>query len=147
MPLREPGRSILRLTLLTVGLVVTGVTVAAVAIAYGEYAEKHWVPPQRWVGLVAHTLLIFGALLREFRRSWFRLSFWATTTGLLALHLAAYATVLTLVPEWRLVWFLPITVLELPVLTSLLFGFGYRSGGRSKRRRRTATRSLVAPRS
>jgi hypothetical protein len=84
-----------------VGLVVCGIAVAALVIAYGEYSETHWVPPARWVGLAAYTLLIFGTLIRDFRPSWGRAGFWAMIAALLAAHLAAYAAVLRLIPDWR----------------------------------------------
>jgi hypothetical protein len=117
------------------GLAVCGVMTAALVIVYGEYSRTNWVPPARWVGLAAYTLLVFGIGIREFRRSWRSAGFWAMLAALLAVHLAAYTAVLTLVPEWRLIWFFPITVVEGPVLVSILYSLGYSPSPFNRRRR------------
>ena len=129
------GRSLVRWVAIIVGLVACGIAVAALVIAYGEYSETHWVPPARWVGLTAYTLLIFGTLIRAFRPSWARAGFWAMIAALLVAHLAAYAAVLRLIPDWRLSWFLPMTMVEFPILMSILFSSGYRDRPLKRRQR------------
>ena len=111
---------------------------SALVIAYGEYSETHWVPPARWVGLAGHTLLIFGTLIRDFRPSWGRAGFWATLAGLFAAHLVAYAIVLRSTPGWRLIWFLPMSLAEFPILMSILSSLGYRDSALKRRRRENA---------
>jgi peptidoglycan/LPS O-acetylase OafA/YrhL len=131
-------RSVVRWVAIIVGLVACGIAVAALVIAYGEYSETHWVPPARWVGLAVYTLLIFGTLIRDFRPSWGRAGFWATLAGLFAAHLVAYAIVLRSTPEWRLIWFLPMSLAEFPILMSILSSLGYRDSPLKRRRRENA---------
>jgi hypothetical protein len=106
-------------------LFACGVLYALMVMKYWEYSRTHWVPQARWVGLVAFTLLVFGLAVRESRRSWRRTSLWFELLGLLVVHTVLYSVVLTRVEDWRPIYFVPITLAEIPVLLSILFSRGY----------------------
>jgi hypothetical protein len=103
-------------------LVIVGFLVAFVVVTYGDAS---WGPAGRWFGLVIYTAIIFGGVIRDFRRSWGQLTFWLSVTGLFAIHSASYAAVLTLVEGWRSVWFLLISIGEYPILVLILHALGY----------------------
>jgi uncharacterized membrane protein YqhA len=69
----------------------------------------------RWGGLALDTAVLFGLFINSSRQFFQQRQFWVLTVVLLAVHLAAFAIVLTHVEEWQLMWFL-VMVLEYPVL-------------------------------
>jgi hypothetical protein len=69
--------------------------------------------------------------------------FWIWILGLLAAHLLVFGFVLTVVQEWRLIWFLPISVAEYALLVRLLHWLGYDEPIASKRRRGRIASRLV----
>jgi hypothetical protein len=69
----------------------------------------------RWFGLVGFTLGLFGYFLQDSREFLRVRRFWQITAALLALHLVAFAAVLSNVSEWRLPWFI-VMAFEYPVL-------------------------------
>jgi hypothetical protein len=111
--------------LVLVVLLGCGLLYAVMVMLYWEYSRTHWVPEARWVGFVVFTVLVFGIAVRECRRSWRRTSLWLELIGLLVAHTVVYAAVLTRVEDWRPVYFVPITLAEVPVLLSILFSRGY----------------------
>ena len=69
----------------------------------------------RWGGLVLDTAVLFGLFINYSRQFFRQLQFWVLTAVLLAVHLTAFAIVLTHVEEWQLMWF-GVMVFEYPVL-------------------------------
>lgn len=69
----------------------------------------------RWGGLALDTAVLFGLFINYSRQFFRQRQFWVLTAVLLAVHLTAFAIVLTHVEEWQLMWFL-VMVLEYPVL-------------------------------
>lgn len=90
-----------------------------------EYGDAPWALPARWLALIVYTPLVFGAVVREFRRSWGRIAFWLCVLGLLAVHTAGYAAVLAHIEAWRNIWFLPLSIAECPILVLILHVLGY----------------------
>jgi hypothetical protein len=115
-------RSIMTRAIQLALLIIAGILAAFVVV---EYSHAAWVPAPRWLGLIVFTPLVFGAVVRDFRRSWGRTTFWLCVTGLLVAHGAAYTAVLKTVEEWRNVWFLPLSIGECPVLVVVLHSLGY----------------------
>lgn len=68
----------------------------------------------RWGGLAIDTAVLFGLFINCSRQFFRKLQFWVLTALLLAVHLTAFAIVLTHVEEWKLMWF-TVIVLEYPV--------------------------------
>ena len=69
----------------------------------------------RWGGLALDTAVLFGLFINYSRQFFRQLQFWVLTAVLLAVHLTAFAIVLTHIAQWQLMWFL-VMVLEYPVL-------------------------------
>jgi hypothetical protein len=105
---------------ISVALIVAGILGAALVGLYAEYRRDHWVPPGRWVGLVLYTAFGFGVIVTNFREHWREVRFWLYFNGLLLVHLLCYAMLLLSVQEWRLIWFLPLSLAEFPVVGYVL---------------------------
>ena len=82
-----------------------------------------------WLGLVTFTPVIFWAAVKPLRKCWKRPTFWLAVTGLLAVHLLAFVTVLRYFPEWRLVWFIPVGMMEVWIFGVILDQMFTRSVG------------------
>jgi hypothetical protein len=76
----------------------------------------------RWGGLTGFSLGLFALFVgdsQKFLRKW---RFWAVTAILLAVHLTAFAIILTHVREWKLTWFV-VMVVEYPAFLFLRDAF------------------------
>ena len=69
----------------------------------------------RWGGLAINTAVLYGYFISDSRRFFRKWQFWGLTALLLAVHLTAFAIVLTHVEEWKLMWFM-VMILEYPLL-------------------------------
>jgi hypothetical protein len=125
MPMNRVFKSLVRRTLQICALVLSGILVAWVIVLCTEYGQQYRLPSARWLALVPYTVLAFGATIREFQRSWVRPTFWFWVVGLISAHLAIYAGILFAVDEWRLIWFVPAIMCEVPVLVFILASLGY----------------------
>ena len=99
---------------------VAGILAAALAVFTVEYGRDHWVPPARWVGLTVYTVFGFGVIAQSLRRQWRELRLWLYLTALLLAHLAGYIVLLRSVDEWRLIWFLPMSLAEYPAVAHIM---------------------------
>lgn len=97
-------------------LVFVGVLVAFAFLGIVFAVEDRWGHDAfiRWGGLAGFTLGLFGLFVGDSEKLLRRWRFWAVTVVLLAVHLAAFAIVLTRVEEWRLMWFM-VMVVEYPL--------------------------------
>ncbi len=73
-----------------------------------------------WVGFLAFTALLFWITVRQSRRRWRHWSFWVVIACLLTIHCLAFVTILRIYPDWRVIWFWPITVVEAGVFGGML---------------------------
>jgi hypothetical protein len=113
-------RRIVRWSLLVLGLITSGIMVAALVGVLVGYGENHWLPSWRWVGFVGFTVILFATAVGEFRRRWSDARLWLCLAGALAVHTAIYAGLLTAVTEWRVIWFAPLTIGEFFALAYVL---------------------------
>jgi hypothetical protein len=111
--------------LIIAGLTAAGILVGIGVIVYAEYAQRHWVPSARVVGVVAFSVFVFGFLVTEYSRSWRSPSFWLWISVLLTFHLIGYSLLFRVVEQWPTIWFALITTVEVPMLSALLFSRGY----------------------
>jgi len=65
-----------------------------------------------WFGLVVYTGLLFWVTIRQSREHWQRLGYWLAIAGFLLVHLLAFIAILRAYPEWRMIWYWPIVVVE-----------------------------------
>ena len=134
MPMNRVFRWLVKRALQICVLALSGILVALLVGLYTEYGEKYRLPSARWLALVPYTLLTFGATIREFQRSWLRATLWFCVRGLISAHLAIYIWILFAVDEWRLIWFVPATICEVPVLVFILDSLGYGNPAPHRRR-------------
>jgi hypothetical protein len=73
-----------------------------------------------WVGFLAFTALLFWTSVRQSRRRWQHWGFWLVIVGLLTIHCLAFLAILRTYPDWRVIWFWPITVVEAGVFGGML---------------------------
>lgn len=125
MPVNRVFRWLVKRGLQICVLMLSGILVALLVGLYMEYGEKYRLPSARWLALVPYTFLTFGATIREFHPSWVRPTFWLSVMGLIFAHLTIYIGILFAVDDWRLIWFVPATICEVPVLMFILDSFGY----------------------
>lgn len=113
-------KRVLVLMLKIILLIMAGIAVAAALLFYAAVGPFAWIPSVRWWSLAGTTVLVFWAVVKQFRRHWQRVSFWVEVGGLLGIHLFAYTILLLRVPEWRLLWFVPVSVVEGGLLVLVL---------------------------
>ncbi len=69
----------------------------------------------RWGGLALNTAILFGYLVKDSRRNWNALAFWALTVAMLSAHLVLFTLVLLHTQEWKVLWFLAMYPIEIPL--------------------------------
>ena len=81
----------------------------------GSVVEDRWGHDAfiRWCGLGGFTIILFWFFVGKSEKFLRRRQFWVVTAVLLTAHLAAFAIVLALAKEWKLMWFM-VMVFELP---------------------------------
>jgi cytochrome bd-type quinol oxidase subunit 2 len=73
-----------------------------------------------WIGFLVFTGLLFWITVRQSRQRWFHWSFWLALACLLTIHYLAFVAILRIYPQWRVIWFWPITVVEAGVFGGTL---------------------------
>ncbi len=61
---------------------------------------------------MGYTGLLFWVTMRQSRELWRRIDYWFTMVGLLVVHSLAFTAVLRAYPEWRMIWFMPVVIVE-----------------------------------
>lgn len=106
----KSGLIVMKRALLYFGLAIIGLALMAIFIVITNDRE---LPPVGWLGLVAFTPVVFWQVSTRFRRYWNRRAFWVAFSAFLLLHIVVFSALLLLYPSWRLLWFMPISVLEI----------------------------------
>jgi len=70
----------------------------------------------RWGGLAINTILLYGFVVKQSREMWHLYSFWLPFAVLLALHIALFSVILVAFSTWRVLWFLAMYPIELPII-------------------------------
>lgn len=94
--------------------VLIALTLAALAIASAQFGVSHDAFI-KWGGLAFMTALLFGYFISESPQYLREHRFWRLLVISLAVHLAVFAIILSLIREWKLMWFL-IMIIEYPPL-------------------------------
>jgi len=107
---------VVRRLLLYIGLALISLTVFAlfftVTIRLGITKEVQYWFDAGWIGFLVYTGLLFWITVRESRRRWSHWSFWLAIGAVLAIHCFAFVAILRVFPDWRVIWFWPVTVVE-----------------------------------
>ena len=92
-------------------LVAVAVAIIAWFTAHGGGPDKEVI--SKWGGFVATTGIVFGLAMKyHYKRSKRRSSFLLLVCALFLVHLLVGTRVLTIVTDWRMAWWAPITVIE-----------------------------------
>ena len=113
------GRIVRRLPLY-IGLAFAGVAVMALLPALSIHVRITGYVTGGWIGFVGYTGLLLWVVVRTGRSHWHRWNFWFAIVGLLTAHCYVFVTVLRIYPQWRMIWFWPITVVEAGVIGATL---------------------------
>ncbi len=99
--------------------------VIALVIGLGIVWYAYSGPPRdsnviaRWGGLIVNTAILFGYMINDSRRSWHAPTFWVLAVSMLIVHLAAFSFILVRAEEWKVIWFLVMYPIEIPVFLLL----------------------------
>jgi hypothetical protein len=85
--------------------VFIGLGVLFVVLWYAASGTGDREFPERWVGLVATSLVLFGYAVQRHRRILRNSWLWVVIVGAAAIHVFAFVFVLRRVPQWKLLWF------------------------------------------
>ena len=88
----------------------------ALSIHFGIAGKFRFI----WIGFAGYTGLLFWVVARQGRPHWYRRNFWLVILAFLAIHCFVFANMLRVYPEWRPIWFWPITIVEAAVLGAIL---------------------------
>jgi apolipoprotein N-acyltransferase len=120
MPLSQSaiGR-IARRSLLYVGLALAALAVIGLLIAISVQIGTAFTGG--WIGLVVYTAGLFWVTIRQSREYWRRPGFWLAIAGLLVVHLLAFVAILRAYPQWRMIWFIPVVIVEGGLFGAILY--------------------------
>ena len=111
------------LNLVLEGLKLFGIALAAlllIAIAVFISVKSGIRIPKRWFGFCVWTSLLIWFVYRHCKRNRRDTKFWLAFAGLLVVHVMAFIVVLRAVPDWGLGWFVPVFLVEAPIMVVLL---------------------------
>jgi hypothetical protein len=111
-------RRILQRLPLYFGLALAGIAAVVVLLAI----QIHFGLPdisQGWIGFAVYTGLLFWIIVRRSTSLWNRWRFWAVTLGVFIAHCAVFVAALRVYPEWRMIWFVPLVIVEAGILEKL----------------------------
>jgi hypothetical protein len=89
---------------------------ALIGMAFFISVRSGIVIPARWFGLCFWTGFLVWIICRPYRSNLGQPRFWGGFLILLVLHVAGFAVVLRVYPEWRMAWFPLIAVIEIPLM-------------------------------
>jgi hypothetical protein len=128
---KKLGLRFLLYVAIALGVLVFCALLVAVAIYTGHTSDL----PVGWFGLAGFTPLLFWTVIKMMRKDWERPAFWLALLALLILHLLGFVGLLLRYPHWRLLWFIPTSMIEAGVFVVILgklFG-GEREGEKGSR--------------
>lgn len=73
----------------------------------------------RWGGLAVNTILLYGFVVRQSREVWHFYSFWLPLAVIFVVHIALFSIMLATVDTWRVLWFLAMYPIELPIIAAI----------------------------
>lgn len=114
---------------LYIGIALVVLVVFAVAIVLSKGSKLSGV----WIALAVYTSGLFWITIRQSRGYWRRPGFWLAIAGLLVVHLLAFVAILRAYPQWRVIWFWPIGIVEGGLFGAILYLlFGAQTSARRK---------------
>ena len=105
------------------GLKLFGIAVACLAIfalIFFISVKAGIVIAWRWIALSYWTGFLIWLICKVHKSHLKQVKFWVTLFGLLLIHVIAFVAVLQRYPDWRLIWYVPIVVIEAPLMGIVL---------------------------
>jgi len=110
---------IARRSLLYIGLALAALAVIGLLVAISVHTGTAFTGG--WIGLVVYTSGLFWVTIRQSRDYWRRPGFWLALAGLLVVHLLAFVAILRTYPQWRMIWFIPVVIVEGGLFGAILY--------------------------
>jgi cytochrome bd-type quinol oxidase subunit 2 len=102
--------------LLYIGLAFASLTIFALffalTIRLGVADKINGWSKSGWIGFLVFTALLVWITVRQSRRLWRHWGFWPAIACLLTIHCLVFVAILRIYPDWRVIWFWPIAVVE-----------------------------------
>jgi len=99
-------------------LVYLGIIAGSVAIVLlAAFISARWriIIGFHWIGLAIATSILLWVLMNQYRKCWNRPRFWLTMLSVLTVHLAIFVPILRAYPGFKLIWWMPILMVEGPL--------------------------------
>jgi hypothetical protein len=104
----------LKLFGIAVGCLIIFALVLFISTKAGIAVAWRWIALSYWAGFLIWLICRLNkANLRQVK-------FWVTLFCLLLIHITAFVVLLQRYPEWRLIWYVPIVVIEAPCMGMVL---------------------------
>jgi hypothetical protein len=98
------------------GCLIIFALILFISIKTGIVVAWRWIALSYWTGFLIWLICKLNkANLKQVR-------FWVTLFCLLLIHVTAFVAVLKRYPEWRLIWYVPVVVIEAPCMGMVLEG-------------------------
>jgi hypothetical protein len=97
------------------GLKLLGIAVGSLiifALFFFLSIKTGIVVPGRWVALGYWTGFLILLICRQYKRYLKHVKFWFTFLCVLLIHVIAFIAVLQRYPDWRLIWYVPVVIVE-----------------------------------
>ena len=118
MSLKElTAGGVIRRGLLYVGLALAFLMVCGLLVAFSVRSGIELTGG--WIGFGGFTGLLFWIYISRSKRYWRKRSFWLFTAALLTTHSLVFVVTLLNYPQWRMIWFAPVVVVEAGVFAAL----------------------------
>ena len=104
----------LKLFGIAVGCLIIFALILFISIKTGIAVAWRWIALSYWTGF------LIWLILRLNKANLRHVKFWVTLFCLLLIHVTAFVVLLQRHPEWRLIWYVPIVVIEAPCMGMVL---------------------------
>jgi len=105
--------------LLYVGIALAVLVAFAAVIVLSKGRGEH--VSGGWFGFVGYAGLLFWVTIERTREHWQRLGYWLAIGGLLVVHTLVFVAILRAYPEWRMIWFMAVVVVEGGLFGAILY--------------------------
>jgi hypothetical protein len=78
------------------------------------------VIPWRWCALSIWTGFMIWMLCRQYKHNLKRVKYWFTLFCLVLAHVVAFVVILRWYPEWPMIWYWPVALVEVPCMAIVL---------------------------
>jgi hypothetical protein len=103
------------------GIAIACLLVIAAAVILS--AKTGFAVPARWFGLFYWTCALLWFVFQRHKRDLRYGRFWLALSAFLTVHVTAFAVALRTYPQWRMIWFMFVFMIEGPLVLVVLRSF------------------------